>query len=218
MSVEMLCQFVESGNKSEGQALAHKLIDEVIFNALCIGLDLLVARGPTGPSRRQLQPVERALARQCLAPVLLPLPLLAQGIFFAAHRGQQRIRTQLIMVIEIFVTQGQPVNALAQQIQHRMLDQLFIPVIHEALGKALEITVGTIQPPQQHAPSVTGNLASFKIHRDRFAVNQFWKKQWLIVTVCRVNGGGGGFPFCLHSKRLNNLIAVVHSLLVRNSG
>ena len=28
MTVEMLCQFVESGNKSEGEALAHKLVDE----------------------------------------------------------------------------------------------------------------------------------------------------------------------------------------------
>ncbi len=28
MSVEMLCQFVESGNKSEGEALARKLLDE----------------------------------------------------------------------------------------------------------------------------------------------------------------------------------------------
>lgn len=30
MSVEMLCQFVESGNKGEGEALAYKLIDEGI--------------------------------------------------------------------------------------------------------------------------------------------------------------------------------------------
>jgi hypothetical protein len=91
-----------------------------------------------------------------------------------------------------------------------MLDALFIPVIHEALGEAVEITVGTIQPTQQDSAPITGNLASFKIHRDRFAANQFWKKQWLSVTVCCVNGGDGGLAFCLHSKRLNNLIAVAH--------
>jgi hypothetical protein len=56
-----------------------------------------------------------------------------------------------------------------------MFNELFIPIIHEAAGKALEITVGTIQSTQQHAASVTGNLASFIIHRDRLVANQLWK-------------------------------------------
>jgi hypothetical protein len=122
------------------------------------------------------------------------------------------------MIVEILVTQGQPVDALAQQVQHRMFDQLFIPMVGEALGKALNISIGSIQSPQQHAASVAGNLAALKIHRHRFAADQLWKKQGLSVTVCPRSGVGLASNKVFHNNFMTAPGSTLFVLSVRNPG
>src|SRR5207244_1531837 len=71
--------------------------------------------------RRQLQPVERALAGQRLRRI----SLLNQG-------RDQRIVTELVVVVEILVTKRQRHHSLADQAPQGVLDQQRIPIIAKA--------------------------------------------------------------------------------------
>ena len=58
----------------------------------------------------QLQPVQRALAGQRL----IQLPL-------AAQQSQQRIGAQLLVIVQVFIAQRQPIDALRQHLRQRCL-------------------------------------------------------------------------------------------------
>lgn len=49
-----------------------------------------------------------------------------------------------------------------------MFDELGIAMVPEAVGQALQVSLGTIQPGQEHPAAVTGDVPAVKIHRDRF--------------------------------------------------
>jgi len=70
--------------------------------------DLVVAGAAAG----QFQPVQRALARQRLIQIAL-----------AAEHRQQRIAAQLLVIVDIFIAQRQPVDALRQHLGKLVLDQ-----------------------------------------------------------------------------------------------
>jgi hypothetical protein len=69
---------------------------------------------------------------------------------------------------EVFIAQGQGVNSLSQQWQKRRFDEFGIAMVPEAGGQPLQVSLGTIQPGQEHPAAVTGNMAAGEIHRDRF--------------------------------------------------
>ena len=58
-------------------------LDEDFLHRLAVESDLLLATPGVGPHRGQLQPIQGALARQGLALVPLPSPILAERVFFA---------------------------------------------------------------------------------------------------------------------------------------
>jgi hypothetical protein len=66
----------------------QKYLHEPGFQVAMPGHNLLVAAGRTSADRRQLQPIERALAGQGLAPVTRIDTLLAQRVPLADQRGQ----------------------------------------------------------------------------------------------------------------------------------
>ena len=46
-----------------------------------------------------------------------------------------RISPQVIMIIEIFVSESQPMNALTNQFLHAMFDVALVTVVNETAGK-----------------------------------------------------------------------------------
>ena len=80
-------------------------LDEQIAQQPVDGLgrvaDLVIAPRAT----HQLQPVQRALARQRLLQLTL-----------AAEQTEQRIAAQLLMIVQVLVAQRQTVNALPQHL------------------------------------------------------------------------------------------------------
>jgi hypothetical protein len=110
-------------------------IQEKLLNAIASRDDLLVPAFRVGPDGRQFQSVQRALARQRFATVPFPHPFLPQRILFAHQHRQQWIVTQLIVIVEVFVAQREAVDALAQQLQHRVFDLLRVTVVDETLGE-----------------------------------------------------------------------------------
>jgi hypothetical protein len=57
-------------------------------------------------------------------------------VLFACQQLQHRILSQLLVVVDIFVSQRQSVYSLGNHFRYCMLDSLRIPSIEKTLGKA----------------------------------------------------------------------------------
>ena len=120
----------------------YKEADQQLIDGLLPIVNLLVA---TRLLHAQLQPVQRAFARQGL---------------LAAEHTQQRVVAQLVMVGEIFVAQRQRVYALRNQLRYGVGDQpRLAPIV-----KASRQTRQQVQPPvrlaQQQGSGIGGHGAT----------------------------------------------------------
>src|SRR6185312_3066 len=109
--------------------------------------DLVIASAASA----QFQTVQRALAGQRLAQVPL-----------AAQYTEYRIRAQLLVIVEVFITQRQTVYALRQHLLKPMLDAIRHAAIAEAgryTPHKADLTVGLAQ---QQRPAVGGDSARRK--------------------------------------------------------
>ena len=107
-------------------------------------IDLVIALAAAG----QLQPVQRAFA--------------GQGIFQLAPAGQhphQRIVAQLLMIVQVFVAQRQPVDALRKHLTKLVLDQQRRPKVGETRCHALEQADLAIGLAQQQRSTIGRYLA-----------------------------------------------------------
>ena len=124
--------------------------------------DLLVASVGLGIRRRQLQPVQGALARPGFAPVLLPPPVLALHVPLAGQQRQQGILPQLIVVVEILVAQGDAVHALPHQLADAVFHQVRSPVIAKTGGELAQDAGALFHRAQQQRPGFRGDLSAIE--------------------------------------------------------
>jgi diphthamide synthase subunit DPH2 len=89
----------------------QKATDEELVDSLRLHHDALVS---WLPARGQLQTIQRAFTRQRFAPVSRATPALAFGVVLTGQRGQDEIASQLVVIIEVLVAQGQPIEPLGQ--------------------------------------------------------------------------------------------------------
>jgi hypothetical protein len=109
-------------------------VSEQPVDGLCRVADLVIAPAAAD----QFHPIQRALARQRF--VQFPL---------AAEQSQQRIRAQLLMIVEVLVAQRQPVNALPQHLRQRVLDEQRRTAIAETTRQTAQQVDFPIQLAQQ---------------------------------------------------------------------
>jgi hypothetical protein len=70
------------------------------------------------------------------------------------------------MIIEVFVTQRQPINPLRQQLLHRVIHVRRLPPIAKALGEAGRQTQAGIHLSHQQHAAIAGERSAGKIGRD----------------------------------------------------
>ena len=87
------------------------------------------------------------MAGQPLALIAGRGALLTQQIALAANEGLQRIAPQVVMVINVFVAQGQPVNALGQQRFQGVFDIARVAVVDKTVGQGPEQAAVAFQFP-----------------------------------------------------------------------
>ena len=92
----------------------------------------------------QLQTVQRALAGQRLIQVPL-----------AAQQPQQRIRAQLLMIVQVFIAQRQTIDALRKHLRQAVLDQQRCTAIDETARQPAQKVDPAICLPQQKCSAVT---------------------------------------------------------------
>jgi hypothetical protein len=144
---------------------------------------LLVTRLGVGSRRRQFQPIQRALARQRLTTILLPQPVLSSRIFFPHQHRQQRVLAQPVMIVEILVSQRQPIHPLPHQLFDRVLDYLCFPVIHKTLRKLPNDVSLRFQFPQQQRSPIGCDRAPVE-SRHHCSIRQPLKLIGLLITLC----------------------------------
>jgi hypothetical protein len=123
----------------------------------------------------------RRRRRQGRAAVVPKHPVLAERIGFVAGDVQERIATQLVVIVEVFVAQGQPFEPLRQEFFQPVLDKAWVALIVEALGQRPRHAQAVIDLAQQQRPTVAGERAAGEIGHD-FSMTQGLKEQRLIVT------------------------------------
>jgi len=147
--------------------------------------DLLVAAVGVGPDGGQLQPVEGALAGQRLTPIAGALPGGARGIELADDGGQQGITAEVVVVVEVFVAQGQGVDPLGHEVRQRVLDEVGLAVVGEAGGELADNGGEVLGRSEQQRAAVGGEVAAVEIG-DPFAAAEHGT----------VEAGGG--TLCVH--------------------
>jgi hypothetical protein len=153
------------------------------------GDDLLVSTLAVGPHRRELQAIERTLACQGFPFIAQAPAVFTRGIFFAHEHSHERIVPQLVVVVEIFVTQTQCENALLQEIFQGVLDQVGIAVVDETIAgePADEVELG-LDLAEEQAAAIRCHLAPIE-GGCNFPRSEALEKQRFLVTLCH-----GGVP------------------------
>ena len=77
----------------------------------------------------------------------------------AGQHRHHRVLAQLVVVVEILITQRQPEHALRDQIQQRVLDLLGAAVVGEASGEPLHDPSPLFHLLQQQRSPVGGDVA-----------------------------------------------------------
>ena len=145
----------------------QKHLDEEVLDVAMPGDDFLVAALLVGPHGRQFQTVQRALARQRLAAIFASASILAGRIGLAHQHGQKRIVAKGVMVVEVFVAQGQGEYPLGHQFGHGVFDPLGIAVIGEAGGESPQNAGLGFHLPQQESAGVRSDGPAVESGGDR---------------------------------------------------
>ena len=128
--------------------------------------DLLVPLLFSQLRRPQFHAVQRALARQGGALIAHPSPIFPRQILLLHQHRQQRIASQLLVIVQILVAQGQSVNPLPHQLPHLVFPQLRIPIVAKAARELADDARPLLHFAQQQSPSVTGDGSAVKLPAD----------------------------------------------------
>ena len=119
--------------------------------------------------------------------------ILPQRVLLVAGRCQQRIQTQPIMIVKIFVAQRHPVNPLRQQLLDRVIYKTTIPQIPKAIRQFQHQPQVVIHLAQQEYTPIAGKASAGKIGHN-FSWTKVLKVQGLLTTVCFRRSG----EWCFH--------------------
>src|SRR4051794_26245877 len=122
--------------------------------------------------RRQLQPVQRALARQC-----------PRRISLLHQRRDQRIVTELVMVVQILVAQRQSYHSLADQAFHGVLDQQRVPKITKTGRELTQQPSPPLDLSQQQPAAIRTELPAIETSHD-LPPSHPLETQLFPVTLC----------------------------------
>lgn len=145
---------IEPDLRGWGAIGVEEAVDQQAVHARGVGDDLFVTRAGIGLGRGELQAVERAGARQRLAPVAGQQAIGAARVGLAHQHRQQRVEAQAVVVVEILIAQRQGIHPLRDELGDAVLDRLGVTVIGELLRQACEDLRARLDLAQQQSTTV----------------------------------------------------------------
>src|SRR5439155_286619 len=112
---------------------------------------------------------------------------------FTRQHSQQRVLPQLLMIIQILVSQRQTVDPLRQQLLHRMLHKNRVAPIQKALGQPRQQVQPPVGLPQQQPTAVSGQRSSIETGY-YLAGKMVSKLEGRLVTLCHSGSRGPFWP------------------------
>ena len=123
------------------------------------------------------------MGRQRLALVPFAQPVLSKHVGLARDQRMERIESQPIVIVEVFVAKSQCPDALTQKLGHLVFDQAREPIVAKTPGQPLNESHLQVHPSQKHRPAVAAKVTSGKISR-HFAASMDLKFENLLLTLC----------------------------------
>ena len=144
---------VQDGAFPRGVVSIEERFNEEAVDRVLVEDDLLLALLGT-LLRRQLQPVKGALAGKRISVIALP-PTALPGRSGLLEQGRvERVNSELVVVLEVLVTQCERVDPLRDKFRDRVLDHVRIAVILEASREPKDYSGRMLLLPQQQRPGV----------------------------------------------------------------
>jgi hypothetical protein len=137
--------------------------DEESFDLTSATDDLLVTAARIGTDGGEFPTIEGTLAGQRLTAIARALTGFAGGVAFADDGGQQGIVAEIVVIVEIFVSQGQAIDALSDELLKGVFDELGIAMVGETTGKLADDAGEFFDLPQQQGAAVGGDAATVKV-------------------------------------------------------
>src|SRR5437899_11651711 len=144
------------------------------------------------PMVGQLQPIERGRGGQRHAAMRRQQTILPERIAFIAGGSQERIQSESVVIVEIFITPCQPIEPLGQQLLEGVVNKALIASIGKTTSQRAGQTQTVIDLAQEQDAAVAGEHAARKVGRD-LECTKVLKKHGLVTTVCRRSSGGSCF-------------------------
>lgn len=203
LPVQRIIRSVEIKNNLLGrriEASQEYLYEKLVYLSF-VHHDFLVPIGIQQVARLQFQSVQRALPGECATVISTVLPVSSGWIGLAAYRSKKRIRSQRLMIVQIFVSEAQREYPLRNQITNRMFDISFVSHIGQTCGEGIKKAVRQINLPEKKCTGVRADGTTVKVG-DYCAITQTLKKQVLLVTLCHLRIGLPVLFNCFVAKEL----------------
>ena len=148
-----------------------------------IGRDPLasVRRGPLGGARFQV--VRRAGASQRIIPVAGSYSARTLQIRCAHQQRRHAVTAQLLVIVQIVVTERQRADALPRQRPNAVLHAIGVAVVAEPPRQTIQQTQTLVRLPQQHPTGVGGDPTAVESTDDMRRLREV-KMKLLACTLC----------------------------------
>lgn len=137
--------------------------DEEVFDVASAADDLLVSTLAVGTDGGEFETVERALSGQGLAAISGPYSGHSGGIAFANDGGEPGVASEVVVVVEILVTQGQAVDPLGEQFLNSVFNEVGVAMIGETVCKLSDDAGELLGFAKQQCAVIGSDLAAVKI-------------------------------------------------------
>jgi hypothetical protein len=117
------------------------------------------------------------------ATILLAASVLSGHVGLAGQQGQQGIAAQLVVIVEILIPEGQPIDPLRHHLRYAVLNQLGAAMIGETARQALQQVDAPVRLAQQQGATIAGDRAAVETGRD-LARKMTGKLEAGLVTLC----------------------------------
>lgn len=147
------------------------------------GNNLLVTAFGPGSRWGEFQPIQRTLTRQWLPLVVGIESVGSRDVLASAEKCQQRVTPQSVMIIEIFVPESQPHDALQKKFLDREFNQFLISMVGKTSGKLSHNPKPLLNFAEQKTSRIGSDHSPIEI-RDNFSTRMRLKKKPLSCTHC----------------------------------
>jgi hypothetical protein len=180
----VVCRIQVQNNPPEWNGvLDQKTVDKEILNLTRVTDNLLVSTACRCADFCQFQPIEGTFTCQGFAPITLMEPTFTKRISLPDSDGQQGIESELVVIIEVFVSQADAEHSLLEQVEKRMFDSFLVAMVAETVGKSFKESELVIDLPQEQSTCVRCDVPTIK-GGDHRTVAEVLELHGLGVTLC----------------------------------